>query len=235
MIRPLTLEMAVSRLCPQIEAEQLRAGSAALSECALWRSITLCILSSQVTYEMAAGACRQLRTSQLLPPFVRVGRFDLYENGLRAALSVPLHVSGTWRRYRFPNAKAHQIASTWHRINGTGRTLRQIVYSGLPSHAIRNELLSIVCGFGPKQASMFLRDCGVDPELAIIDRHVLKYMEALRLIRTCDAQKLTPSAYWQIEAKFAEYADFLGHSVGCVDRAVWFVMRVAQRGLPPCA
>lgn len=231
----LSLEKTVCSLCPQIEAERIRKQNARLSEQALWVNAALGILSSQVPYEMATSACRHICKLQLLPPSRTVDESDLYEEGLRVALSAPFMVGGTWRKYRFPKAKSRQIALTWRRINESGTGLGQIVYSGAPPHAIRDYLVSMVCGFGPKQASMFLRDCGVASELAIIDRHVLKYMQTLRLIGKSEAEKFTSSIYRKVERVFADYADFLGYTVGSVDRAIWIVMRVAQRGLLACA
>lgn len=231
----LSLERTVCSLCPQIEAEQMRNHNVRLSERALWGNAVLDILSSQVPYEMAAAACRHLSASQLLPPFGSADESSLYERALRVALCAPFAVRGTWRKYRFPKTKARQIASTWRRINESGKTLEQIVYSGETPHTIRDHLLCMVSGFGPKQASMFLRDCGVASDLAIIDRHVIKYMETLHLICKSDAEKFTASLYRKVERAFAEYADFLGYSVGCVDRAIWVVMRVAPRGILACA
>lgn len=88
-------------------------------------------------------------------------------------------------------------------------------------------LMALVTGLGPKQASMFLRNTGHTLELAVLDRHVLVFMDLLGLAPLPKA--LTLAEYLRREAVFAGFADRLGHSVGHVDWAVWFVMRAARQ------
>lgn len=104
--------------------------------------------------------------------------------------------------------------------------MSEIVYSNRDAWQIREDLIRIGRGIGPKQASMFLRDCGLTTELAIIDRHVLEYMNAVGLVS--DPGTITIAKYLQIEREFTRYAGFLGCETGILDWAVWLVMRAAK-------
>jgi N-glycosylase/DNA lyase len=76
---------------------------------------------------------------------------------------------------------------------------------------------------------MFLRDIGRAADLAIIDRHVLTYIDVVRLVPYSGAGQLTRRKYLTLEDHLRRYADFLGLPLGIVDRAVWIVVRVAKR------
>ena len=85
----------------------------------------------------------------------------------------------------------------------------------------------MVCGFGPKQASMFLRNIGCTYDLAILDRHVLRYMVMQGLISPLRTDSISLTQYESIEFAMENYAILLGYSIGYVDLAIWIAMRAA--------
>jgi len=110
-----------------------------------------------------------------------------------------------------------------------GQSLRKILFSAGSAREAREILVKQVWGFGPKQASLFLRRVGYSAQLAVLDTHILDY---LRLARGIDPKPSALSrlpSYEQIEAEFQRVAADFGHSVGCVDLAMWVTMRVAKR------
>jgi N-glycosylase/DNA lyase len=63
----------------------------------------------------------------------------------------------------------------------------------------------------------------------VLDRHVLDYF---RLALGANAESAVLgrlSGYERIETEFQRVATAFGHSVGCVDLALWVTMRVAKR------
>lgn len=86
-----------------------------------------------------------------------------------------------------------------------------------------------VWGFGPKQASLFLRRVGYCADLAVLDVHVLDYLHLTRGLRIAPNRLGRLSCYEEIEDTFREIASRFGHSLGCVDLATWLTMRVAKR------
>jgi N-glycosylase/DNA lyase len=84
-------------------------------------------------------------------------------------------------------------------------------------------------GIGPKQASLFLRNIGFTEELAIFDTHLLRFMSLFGLFD----QDIRPISslrnYENLENHLRDYAKSAGYSLGCVDQAIWIVMRVYLR------
>ncbi|GLS17013.1 hypothetical protein GCM10007874_00280 [Labrys miyagiensis] len=94
---------------------------------------------------------------------------------------------------------------------------------------MRDWLVEMAPGFGPKQASMFLRNTGVSYDLAILDRHVLDYMRLIGL-RTAQSKPLTTMKRYRCdELSMCDHARALGFPVGILDWAIWIVMRVANK------
>jgi N-glycosylase/DNA lyase len=93
----------------------------------------------------------------------------------------------------------------------------------------RVSLVEAVSGFGPKQASLYLRRVGFSSELAVLDTHILDYLKMARGIDPKPGSLSRLSVYEQIEHQFRQVANDFGHGVGCVDLAMWVTMRVAKR------
>ena len=108
-------------------------------------------------------------------------------------------------------------------------SLRMILCSAQSSRHARELLVEAVWGFGPKQASLFLRRIGFCSSLAVLDTHVLDYLRLARGIDPKPGVLSRLSTYEKIEAEFKIVAEEFGHSVGCVDLAMWITMRVAKR------
>jgi len=86
--------------------------------------------------------------------------------------------------------------------------------------------MSLVCGFGPKQTSMFLRNVSSSYSLAILDRHALRFMNMVGLVSEQEmSMSSTLPRYEAIEGRFGRYAVDIGYPTGYVDWAVWIVMR----------
>ena len=217
------LEKAVQGMCTRL------AGSAGpqkiINETILWKRLVECILSSQVSYASAQAATQRI-TSIL---FSSVWKCEaILADALTNCLLEPMPVCGKMMRYRFPRSKGQHVARTWLHFEVRGRSLASLIYSELPENELRDELVNSVSGLGLKQASMFLRDVGVAKNLAIIDRHVLKYMEAVHL--TSDLPRpLNSRRYLDLENRLRDYAIFLGYSLDILDRALWLVTRTAKR------
>jgi N-glycosylase/DNA lyase len=93
---------------------------------------------------------------------------------------------------------------------------------------IRRQLVNDIPGLGPKQASMFLRNIGRTFELAILDTHVLSFMEMQKLIPRGKLGVATMRAYERIEECMIKYAKRLGYAPGYLDFAIWATMKAAR-------
>jgi N-glycosylase/DNA lyase len=228
----LALERAVHAVGSRLLAERSEGVSGeSTGEAELWWRLLTCVLASQVPYQTAVAAAD--RITELWPAGPRPASSneaaEVLEARLRAILQGPLPTSSGARRYRFPQAKARQIARTYCRFRDQRLDLRGMVFAAHPSDRLRDRLVSVVDGLGIKQASMFLRDIGRAADLAIIDRHVLTYVDVVGLASYPTAGPLTRRKYLTLEDHLRRYADFLDLPLGILDRAVWIVVRVAKR------
>ncbi|UCI32127.1 DNA lyase [Mesorhizobium sp. B4-1-4] len=215
------LTTAVCAICPEIES-RIAGNSKATSERQLWWELSACLLSSQVPYVLAAEAASAIEAHGILHGG------DL-EGELTDQLITILRSPGGGRSYRFPVARARQLAVTKRRIADQFGTLGSLLTMSESPDAMRHWLVETAPGLGPKQASMFLRNVGVSYELAILDRHVLDYMQLIGL-RTVQSRPITTmKQYERDEESMRGHARELGFPVGILDWAIWIVMRVAKR------
>lgn len=206
----------------------------ALTEEQLLHEAVVCMFSSQMVFEVAEAMARKILESGLLNCHCHPANIRDYESQVVSILSEPLTVIGAKGeirlvRPRFKNRLASLLASTVQDIYGQGTSVREILSIAKSSRDARQVLVDSIWGFGPKQASLFLRRIGYCSELAVLDTHVLDY---LRLAIGVDPKPNSLSrlaAYERLEVEFQNIALEFGHSVGCVDLATWVTMRVAKR------
>ena len=219
------LDSAIGSLCPEIWDNMQSASVAARSEEKLWEELVCCVLSSQVKFELSQEVTQNLKRNGLL----NLEPLDyLYEEKLGDSLKSPVMVGGRPIKYRFPNTKAQQIASARENIYGSGISLMGMLENKSDPSDLRTILVKLVPGLGMKQASMFLRNVSNSFELAVIDSHVLRYMSVINLIKKVPPS-ISKSRYLVKENMLTQYAKKFGYPVGCVDYAIWIVMRVARR------
>lgn len=218
---PHRLQYAVAVLCPEIE-RRVQVNDRPRTEREHWRELSCCLLSSQVPYGLASAAADAIDDADLLT----CARAD--QVALEAVLSSPLQVAGRTRRYRFPVARAAQLASTHRAVHAAARGLSALLDSFADAQQARGWFIEYAAGFGPKQASMFLRNAGYSYELAVLDRHVLNYMTVLGMQDGGSHSMSSLARYHHCEAKLVRHASELGFRVGLLDWAVWIVMRAAS-------
>jgi N-glycosylase/DNA lyase len=197
------------------------------AESTLRRELICCILSSQVPYDLAVSATDGLVQSGLAEENFLLRRVDV-ERAVLDVLVKPLNTVNGRRRYRFPNKRAHDIAAAFALFRLCHGSITRFLEEYPDPAEARVWLVKRIPGLGPKQASMFLRNAGHSRDLAILDRHILKYM---RLIQISDLAGGVSRIgdYEREERRFAAHAASLGFPVGILDWAVWIVLRaVAQ-------
>lgn len=189
----------------------------------------VCMFSSQMLFEVAEAAAQRIKDYGLL----KVTTSKDYEQQIATVLGEPLAIERDGKirhaRPRFKNRLALLLATTVNTMRLQGQTLRDTLFSASSAREARELLIRQVWGFGPKQASLFLRRVGYCAELAVLDTHILDY---LRVARGLDPRPNALSrleSYEGIEVEFQKVAKEFGHSVGCVDLAMWVTMRVAKR------
>ena len=217
------LSRAVAAVCPDIRT---RIETGTVTDVRhLWWELSCCILSSQVPYTLAMAAADAISAAGFLHQHQQTAE-DLAER-LYVVLSTPLDVEGRKRSYRFPRAKARHLATTWAAVANAGGSLKALIRGNVGD--TRAWLVAHASGMGPKQASMFLRNCGVTYDLAILDRHVLNYMTAQGMYSGTQVSISGLNQYGRHEERLRDHAKEMNCPVGLLDWAIWIVMRVANR------
>ena len=228
------INRTIDTMCSEIKAQ----GSSVpdwrlLTEDELLYEAAICIFGSQMQFELAVGTADRLRDRGLLLSRHLADMTD-YEALIVDALGQPLSLTGKDGvvrpvRARFRNRLASLLATTVREIYGKDQSLRRLLFAAESAKEARKVLMLNVWGFGPKQASLFLRRVGYCADLAVLDVHVLDYLYLTRGLRVAPSRLGRLSCYEEIEDTFREIASRFGHSLGCVDLATWLTMRVAKR------
>lgn len=216
-------ERAVTAICPDIEARITAPRRDKIDDRALWWELSCCILSSQVPYPVATAAADAIQKAKLLLAH-DLDRDEL-ANALEEVLAHQVMVGGRPVRYRFPASRAKQLAAAHFAVHRHDASLSTLLAGFADASEARRWLVNNVPGAGPKQASMFLRNVGVTYSLAILDRHVLRYMSALGISDHAQPFVSGLSTYLRLEQTLREHAKHIGYDVGLLDWAIWIVMR----------
>lgn len=229
------INQTIRHMCSEISADSVQlVGWRPLTETELLHEMAICVAGSQMRFELAVAIADRLRDDALLRPSAAKKGMRVLEDHVLASLDEPVDVpmpDGTFKSYRprFKNRLALLLASTMHGIYAQSRSLRGILRQASSAKAARQALIESVFGFGPKQASLFLRRIGYCSDLAVLDVHVLDYLLLTKGLCVAPSKLGRIATYEEVEEVFREVASGFGHSVGLVDLATWLTMRVAKR------
>jgi N-glycosylase/DNA lyase len=221
------LEKTICVLCPLIEDIIKTRIVRHWCEYDLRRELVGCILGSQVRHEMAVAAIENLEYTGLLDDACWINHeerdFEYRVMNVLAGQTGNLPHSGS---YRFPQARSKQIAQLRNALACIPLSIR--LEDGRGIKYLRKNLIEGVPGLGPKQASMFLRNIGKSYDLAILDTHVLRFMDMQELLPIEKARIGTVTGYEKAEGVAIDYAESLGHPAGYLDWAIWATMKAAR-------
>lgn len=209
----------------------------AMSEDDLWRELVACILGSRVRFDVAHAAIALMDRADLFSAALRFSRRDEYEHDVLRALSVTGKsgdASGLQGRYPFPRLRAKQVSTAAETLYANGGTIGRLLHEAQDVREVRRRLSAEVAGLGPKQASLFLRNVGYAIHVAVLDVHVLTYMNWIGLTPLPLKTVRTLRQYEILEEAFVEHSCSAGFRPDLYDMAVWVVVRVAKKEFAPC-
>jgi N-glycosylase/DNA lyase len=120
---------------------------------------------------------------------------------------------------RFSERKAEYICLA--RKMFSSQSLRATLEGFSSPFAAREWLVQNVKGLGYKEASHFLRNIGLGEELAILDRHILKNLMLLGIIKEVPAS-LSKKTYLDIEKRMTAFSENVGIPMGHLDLLLWY-------------
>lgn len=226
------IESAVRRICQEIHTSSKQSWWLPASEAELLFELAACILGSQVPYEVALAAAQEIRDAGLLENPTRQYCIPIYEKAIYDTLRKPLYNpdwAPTGRRYRFAKTRANHISRTVWAVYSNGGSLQGRLEACKTAREARRSIVEVGVGVGPKQASLFLRNIGFTEDLAIFDTHILRFMRLFGLLDQTNRSMSSLQNYETLEKRLRNYAKSIGYSLGCVDQAIWIVMRIHLR------
>jgi N-glycosylase/DNA lyase len=223
-IRTERVQFAVREIASEVER---RFHPIPMDETDMWHEFDRCVLSSQVSYEVACLFARKLHDNGAGETH-HAGAGDL-ETQIQGVLLTPAMNNQRPIRYRFPKSKASQLARARTVIRASHGSITSML-DAMEHTACREWMVKHVPGVGPKQASMFLRNVAGALDLAVLDRHVLRYMAMAELEEFEIPQTVQNlPVYFARERVLQQHADSLGFRVGILDWAIWIVMRASAQ------
>jgi N-glycosylase/DNA lyase len=225
------IESAICELCRILEQENKQMPHwTHRSEDDLWRELVACILGSRVRFEVAHEAVDRMHKANLFSAERRCSEYDEYEQDIFSALS------GTTNTQSYPYSKlrASQIRATAQKLYDQEGSIRGLLDNARDVRLARRCLASEVSGLGPKQASLFLRNIGYAVDIAVLDVHVLTYMNWIGLTTGLLKSVRTIRQYEMLEDVFIEHSCAAGYPPDSYDVAVWVVVRLAKKEYQTC-
>lgn len=218
-------ERVVCSLCPEIEERSKVHCRVKWDEYSLRRELVACILSSQVRHEMATSALERIERAGLLGDKWWLETNEMFESKVLEVLARHTTHDQLACGYRFPNVRANQLAKTRNAL--LKRNVTDRISDTVGGRQMRLAFIEDIAGLGPKQASMFLRNIGKTYDIAVLDAHVLRFMQLQNLLQQSCFYVGRITVYERIEMTLKKYSEKLGFRVGLLDRAIWATMRAA--------
>lgn len=192
------------------------------TESRLWAIFATCVFGSATKYEHVIRVVDTVAAAGLDKPWRHA---TCLHACLRSALIDPQTGRG---RIRFAERRARQLADSYAAVNAEWGSLLGMVRSDATPGELRIWLATNCPGIGFKQASLFLRDAVDAVDLAVIDRHILRYVE-IQGLAAVSRGSMTNVRYTAIEELLKDHAADLGMTLVDLDRATWIVLRASSR------
>jgi len=169
----------------------------------IFTELCFCILTSQSKARVCDKALERLKMDGVLLE------------------GTPDEISTHLKGVRFHNNKAEWIVAARKMFHQNGNWfIKKCLSNFKDTFKAREWLVKNVLGLGYKEASHFLRNIGVGRNLAILDRHILKNMQAYGIIKKIP-KSLTRKEYLQIENLLKEFSNNIGITVEELDLLFW--------------
>ena len=197
------------------------------SEEDLWEELVLCILSSNLNYETAASAFVHLQKNRFLDYqyLLKDDSFQDIANELCKSIFLPKKKDGSLRKYRFPNVRANNIVKAARVIYHENRGINYLLNSFNSEYEAREFFSRQIPGIGFKEASHFLRNIKYSSSLAIIDTHIINFLEERDIPNNFVGKSLNVQKYLLYEKIMKEISSYYDYKLPIFDLAIWQYMR----------
>jgi N-glycosylase/DNA lyase len=205
-IFPLTIEALMqlySPIKPQIEARLMDFKHVweTASDEDLFKELVFCLLTPQSKAKTCWKAVQRLERKCMM------------------AKAMPAQISEELIGVRFNLRKGEYICLARNMFRA--RSMRATLAEFAGAVDAREWLVKNVKGLGYKEASHFLRNIGLGDDLAILDRHILKNLALLGVIKEVPPSP-TKKTYLEIERKMTAFSQEAKIPMGHLDLLLWY-------------
>lgn len=221
------INKAINGVCRDIEEIiEIRKWSQ-MSEKEIVFEFILCILGSGVRYEMALSYALAIKSSKLLTN-ENINNPDYIEKEISFILNGKVnnyYRDKPFTKYRYPNIRSTYISKSLYSIYKDFDSFKKVFCDRKSPYDLRRYFVKACIGVGPKQASHFLKNIGYTNELAILDRHIVKYLELAKKDSVSAYQLGKIDKYEDIESQYINTVSDFKYPIAIIDQAMWFVMK----------
>jgi N-glycosylase/DNA lyase len=144
----------------------------------------------------------------------------VHDEGLLLA-GKPADIAKCINFVRFRNNKAAYLVAARKLFNENGKIkIKNKLKSFKTPQDARAWIVKNIKGIGYKEAGHFLRNIGLGLDLAILDRHILKNLAVLGVIKEMP-KSLTKAAYLDIERKMQKFCAKVKIPMAYMDMLLW--------------
>jgi len=200
-----------------------------MSENEIWYNMCLCLLSSNVFYELALSVTTVLCEKGLLNHEwinSNVNSIDILSKEMAKPQFEPIRNNGSYRKYRYHISKAKNIVENSKKIYNNDINILNILNKNISEYKKRNSLVNQISGFGLKQTSHFLRNIGCAESLAIIDTHIVKFLGNITKPPILPNKNISKKKYFELEQVLQDICKTLNLELTFFDMAIWEYMRM---------
>ena len=225
------IDQAVNGLCEDVRKIVKFSTWKNMTEKQLIHELVVYILGSGVRYELAISYANAIKMSKTL----KKENIESLENSHHRLYSILNNEvfddieNRTFKRFRYPARAANFISKSIFNIHAEFNSMTELLNRRLDPVEMRRVLIKLCPGIGPKQASHFLKNVGFSDKLAVLDRHILKYMELAEKKEIPARGVARITLYEELEKNFINLAKKFKYSVSIVDQAMWFIMRTLSK------
>lgn len=209
-----------------------------LTEERLWEEIVRCILGSRVRNETVNSAFKHLLEENLLQKEKIVDNPKKMEDEISKELKKPIFSSGLESKSKYPfyNSRPEYIVESAKKLYGNGEnTVQNVLKRSENEKDARQSIKEKSKGLGLKQSSLFLRNISYSKNLAVLDTHVIDYMDLMNISKEIEEYNLAiKKDYLAVEKELQRYAFLKGKNLSSLDLAIWIVMKLLKKEYNLC-
>lgn len=136
--------------------------------------------------------------------------------------ATPEEISSYLNIVRFKNNKSKFLVELREKMTKDGEINTKRFFENFSNTFEKREwIVKNIKGMSYKEASHFLRNTGFGKEIAILDRHILKNLVKLDVIKEVP-KTITPKIYLEIEEKMKKYCEFVEIPMDEMDLLLWY-------------